>query len=150
MGMFDIFKKKAKVPRAEGKKSDSNVFENPAVEQHQAARPWVDRHYMSGYDVGGIKGYTDLMEKPRCDEVGKDALFKWVRYGQIVIITNLLDKNAAIVVIPRSINGYPVVGIERLAFLSCNIQSASRSAAGRFPRAYRRSAGPHLLQDHAV
>lgn len=98
-------------------------FSNPAVENQQPTKPWVDRYYMSGYDVGEVKGYTDLMEKPRCDEEGTDALLKWQRYGEIVIITGITDKNACSVEIPQTINDYKVVGIERMAFIHCNIQT---------------------------
>ena len=126
MGLFNLFKKKNIVPKVEEKtiqKSDSNIFSNPTVENQQPTKPWVDRYYMSGYDVGEVKGYTNLMEKPRCDEEGTDALLKWERYGEIVIITGITDKNACSVEIPQTINDYKVVGIERMAFIHCNIQT---------------------------
>lgn len=37
-------------------KSNSNISSNPAVESHRPTKPWVDRYYMSGYDVGEVKG----------------------------------------------------------------------------------------------
>ena len=126
MGLFNLFKKEKAATNAEEKtiqKSNSNIFSNPAVESHRPTKPWVDRYYMSGYDVGEVKGYTDLMEKPRCDEEGTTALLKWNRYGDIVIITGITDKNAQSVEIPKSINNYNVVGIDRMAFLYCNIQT---------------------------
>ena len=90
MGLFNLFKKKNIAPKAEEKpiqQFNSNTFYNPAVASHQPAKPWVDRYYMSGYDVGEVKGYTDLMEKPRREEEGTYALLKCARYGNIVIIT---------------------------------------------------------------
>ena len=126
MGLFNLFKKNNVVPKAEEKtvqKTSSNTFFNPAVESHQPTKPWVDRYYMSGYDVGEVKGYTDLMEKPSCDEEGTEAPLKWERYGDFVIITGVTDKNAQSVEIPDAINGYTVIGIERMALLYCNIQT---------------------------
>ena len=122
MGLLKLIKKEKHRHQGE-KKSNSDVFSNPAVEIHQPTKPWVDRYYMSGYDVGEVKGYTNLTEKPRCDEEGIDVLLKWARYGDFVIITGITDKNAQSVDIPEVINGYTVIGIERMAFIYCNIQT---------------------------
>ena len=107
MGMFNSFEKKNIVPKAEEntiQNSDSNIFSDLAVENHKPMKPWVDRYYMSGFDVGEVKGYTDLIEKPRCDEEGTAALLKWARYGDFIIITGITDKNAQSVEIPQTIN----------------------------------------------
>lgn len=102
MGLFDVFKKKTA----------------PSVDN----RPWVDKYSMSGYDVGEIKGYTDLPDEPRCDEEGTQGALKWSRYGDIIIITGLTNKEIKTVNIPQTINGYIVAGIKRMAFMDCEIQ----------------------------
>ncbi len=102
MGLFDSYKKK------------SATVDN---------RPWVDKHYMPGYDVGEIIGYTDLPDKPPCDEEGTQGILKWNRYGDIIVITDLTTKRIGTVNIPKTINGYTVAGIGRMAFLHCRIRS---------------------------
>lgn len=124
MGIFGLFKKKSIATNEEETPNrKTNTFSNPAVERHQPTKPWVDRYYMSDYDVGEIKGYTDLIEKPGCDEEGINPPLKWARYGDNVIITGITDKNVSSIEIPQAINYYNVVGIERMAFIHCNIMT---------------------------
>lgn len=124
-----MFKKKAANPQAMQKQQADTMVNATTIKPTENKeppvdnRPWVDKYYMPGYDVGEVKGYTDLIEKPRCDEEGTAALLKWERYGDIVIITGITDRNEQSVKIPLTINDYNVVGIERRAFIHCNIHT---------------------------
>lgn len=131
MGLFDIFKKKTTIfPNIQKQERENTVANAPVIKTTEEKkepfvdnRPWVDKYYMRGYDVGEIKGYTDLPEKPSCDEEGIQDVLKWSRYGNIIIITGLSNKEMNTVNIPQTINGYTVAGIERMAFLNYKIQS---------------------------
>lgn len=86
-------------------------------------RSWLTTYYMAGYDVGELKGFTDLPDKPRCDEEGTQGALKWKRYGSAVTVAGLADKTVETIDIPATINGHVVAGVERMAFLHCSVQS---------------------------
>ena len=115
MGLFDFFKKKTK------KLSTSNLTKQD--EQPADNRAWLEKYYMPGYDVGEIKGYTDLPERPRCDEEGIHDILEWCRYRNIIIITGLTVKEIDNLTIPQTIQEYTVAGIDRMAFLHCKINT---------------------------
>lgn len=128
MGLFDLFKKKKVNTHPAQKQNEGNNIPlnntNPTVkEESHPAKPWLDRYYMSGYDVGQIEGYTDLSNQPRCDEEGTENTLKWERYGTNIIITGLTNRGAQSIEIPQTINGYTVAGIARMAFLDCQIRT---------------------------
>lgn len=128
MGLFNIFMKKATTQREQKQQNatvKSTVVKTTAEKEKAPVdnRTWLDKYYMRGYDVGEIKGYTDLPERPRCDEEGTQDILQWSRYGNIIIITGLTIQEIENVSIPQTINGYTVAGIERMAFLHCKIRS---------------------------
>lgn len=112
MGIFGFLKKK-KV----------QIRDITTTDNIQPDKTWLDRSYMSGYDVGQIEGYTDLSDEPKSDEGGIENLLKWERYQNQIIVTGIREKKLHSIEIPETINGYVVRGIKRMAFMDCQIQS---------------------------